>query len=81
MYFGIPVVAYAAAAVPETLGEAGVLICKKSYFAIAEFLNLLMESPEIRQRIAKRQHQHFRKFTTSQVRQKWHEYLEFVRSQ
>ena len=51
MYFGLPVVAYAAAAVPETLGGAGVLFNRWAYAEVAELLDLVYRDADFRQRI------------------------------
>jgi glycosyltransferase involved in cell wall biosynthesis len=51
MHFGLPIVAYAAAAVPETLGGCGALVTKKDYPAMAELIGLLIEDGDLRGRI------------------------------
>lgn len=48
MYFEVPIVAYAAAAVPGTLGGAGVLVTRKSYPVIAELLQLVVRDTGLR---------------------------------
>lgn len=42
MYFGIPVIAYAAAAIPETLGGSGVLVYEKDFPHIAELIDVVL---------------------------------------
>ncbi len=45
-YFGLPVLAYRAGAVPETLGSAGVLVESKDYAYLAALLhNILQDTP------------------------------------
>jgi len=51
MRFGVPVAAYAAAAVPETMGGAGVLIQEKDYEAIAAVVDRLVRDTEFRREI------------------------------
>jgi glycosyltransferase involved in cell wall biosynthesis len=51
MRFGVPVVAYDAGAVAETLGGAGVLLKDKRPEAVAELLGLLRTDPHLRQTI------------------------------
>lgn len=46
MYFGIPVIAYAAAAVPYTLGGSGILVYEKDFPYIAELINIVLEQKE-----------------------------------
>jgi glycosyltransferase involved in cell wall biosynthesis len=42
MHFGVPIVAYAAAAVPGTLGDGGLLVKEKKYDEIAELVDYVM---------------------------------------
>jgi len=51
MYFGLPIFAYAAAAVPETLGGAGVLFNRWAYAEVAEMLDLLCRDADLRRQI------------------------------
>ncbi|MEA2625848.1 MAG: hypothetical protein QOD06_1893 [Candidatus Binatota bacterium] len=51
MHFGVPVVAYAAGAVPETVGGAGVLVTRKRFPEIAELLAILCEDTAVRSRL------------------------------
>ena len=62
MRFGVPILAYAAAAVPETLGGAGVLVRRKVYPVIAETVHLLQTDADLRARIVARQHERERAF-------------------
>jgi glycosyltransferase involved in cell wall biosynthesis len=48
MHFGVPVIAYAAGAVPETLGEAGALASRKDFPELAELSALLCMDRELR---------------------------------
>jgi glycosyltransferase involved in cell wall biosynthesis len=48
MYLGVPVIAYAAGAVPETLGDAGVLVVRKEFAEIAELAAVLCEEAGLR---------------------------------
>ncbi len=51
MHFQVPVIAFDAGAVPETLGGAGVLVREKDHPAIAEMLDLLVTDEDFRARI------------------------------
>lgn len=62
MHYGLPVVAYAAAAVPETMGEAGILIQNKDFVSIAELLGLLLADAAWRERLVRRQREWIRRF-------------------
>lgn len=51
MHFGLPVVAFASSAVPETLGRGGILIHEKRHPAIAELLHEIVSDQELRARV------------------------------
>jgi glycosyltransferase involved in cell wall biosynthesis len=51
MHFGVPIVAYAAAAVPATLGEAGVLVREKRPAETAELMHLVLGDEAVRGRV------------------------------
>jgi glycosyltransferase involved in cell wall biosynthesis len=55
MHFEVPVVAYQAAAVPETLGGCGFQVTAKDHRAVAELIGLLLEDEALRRRIVARQ--------------------------
>ena len=63
--FGIPVVAFDAGAVPETLGGAGILVREKHLEEIAEMVYLLVHDPSLRARVVERQ---FRALDTVETR-------------
>ena len=48
MYLGVPVIAYASSAVPETLGDAGALVLRKNFPEIAELAALICEDTSLR---------------------------------
>lgn len=54
MRFRLPVVAYAAAAVPETVGDAAVLLPRKDLAEAAEAVGLVAERPALREALAER---------------------------
>lgn len=51
MHFGLPVLAFASSAVPETLGAGGVLVREKRHPEIAELLYRMHNDPELRAKI------------------------------
>ncbi len=55
MQFRVPVIAYAAAAVPETLAGAGVLVKEKRFPAIAELVGRILADPALKTAIVERQ--------------------------
>lgn len=62
MYLGAPVLAYATTAIPETVGDGGVLFHRKDYAAMSEILHLMVEDGSFRERLVasgKRRAAHF----------------------
>ncbi len=62
MRFGVPIIAYASTAVPETMGGAGVLIRKKNFTIVAELVHILHSDAGLRERIIARQRERARAF-------------------
>jgi glycosyltransferase involved in cell wall biosynthesis len=69
MYFGVPIVAFKAAAVPETLGTSGILFTAKDHAAVAELIGLLAEDDGMRTRIVDRQHTRLQGFVPERIEQ------------
>ncbi len=67
MFFGIPVVAYKAAAVPETLGDAGILFDRKDYPAIAEAVVACLKNAGLRDSLVEKGKKRLRAFTETAV--------------
>jgi glycosyltransferase involved in cell wall biosynthesis len=55
MHFGVPILARKAGAVPETLGNAGVLFARLGYEEAAEMVHLLLTDEELRARVITQQ--------------------------
>ena len=68
MYFGVPVIARKAAAVPETLGGAGLLLTARNDAATAELIALLDEDRALRERVVARQRERLQAFMPDRVR-------------
>lgn len=62
MHFGIPIIAYKAAAIPETLGGSGILVKTKDHAAIAELIGLVLEDENLRTETVARQRERLRDF-------------------
>jgi glycosyltransferase involved in cell wall biosynthesis len=75
MLLGLPVMAYAAAAVPGTMGESGILFREKNYEALAELADILIKDGLLRQQIIARQQKRARAFMESNVMQVWRAFL------
>ena len=78
MYVGLPVLAYGAAAVPETMGGAGLLFYEKEYEALAELIDLLLDDEALRRRVIAGQRARAQAFLEPQVRRQFMECLHEV---
>lgn len=76
MYFDVPIVAYAAAAIPYTLGDAGVLIHQKDYPLIAALLDLMMCDQTLREQLLSTQRKRFQTFRQHVMTQALRVYLD-----
>ena len=75
----LPVLAYAAAAVPETLGGAGVLVREKNYDALAEMMKKMISDSELRHRISEGQRQRLDAYQAHDLSQELKRHFEPVR--
>ena len=71
----VPVLAYAAGAVPETLGGAGVLFSPKDFEFAAEMLGTLVYDRPVRERIISGQRRRVRDFAPDRIEQRLKEVL------
>lgn len=67
---GVPVVAYAAAAVPETLGENGLLFHDRDYAHIVSQIDRLQRDQVFRTEVLRRQQENLSRFDICQTRKK-----------
>lgn len=75
MYVGLPIVAYGAAAVPDTMGQAGIIFYEKEYEALAELIDLLLTDHSLRRRVVRFQNERAQAFLEPQVHRQFVEYL------
>ena len=71
----VPVLAYAAGAVPETLGGAGVLFSPKDLELAAEMLGTLVYDRPVRDRIIAGQRRRVRDFAPDRIEQRLRDVL------
>ena len=76
MYHRVPIIAYAAAGVPDALGGAGILVNEKDYPVIAEMAHLLVEDEELRRRVLRRQEQRLTAFAPAAIAERFQRYVE-----
>jgi glycosyltransferase involved in cell wall biosynthesis len=75
MYFGLPVLAYSAAAVPSTLGEAGILFSRKEFEPLSELVRILYEDQKLRQRVIETQTRRVQAFLEPNIKEQFKRYL------
>jgi glycosyltransferase involved in cell wall biosynthesis len=75
MYFDLPVVAHAAAAVPETVGDAALLLPRKDLAEAAEATALVVERPALREELIRRGKRRVAEFSADKVAQRTREVL------
>jgi glycosyltransferase involved in cell wall biosynthesis len=62
MYFNLPIVAYSAGAIPETLGGSGILFKEKNFAKIGEMIEEILVNERLRSQIIKKQNQVIEKY-------------------
>jgi glycosyltransferase involved in cell wall biosynthesis len=75
MYRDIPVLAFAAAAVPHTLGKAGVLFRQKRYDVLAEMADLLVKDEALRAHVIQCQRAHVAQFDPATTAAHWRDLI------
>ncbi len=78
MYYGIPVVAYAAGAVPWTLGGSGVTFDEKNFDMVAGMIDLLVRDESLRSRIVRRQKERVKDFFRDRIERQLADYIDNV---
>jgi glycosyltransferase involved in cell wall biosynthesis len=78
MYFDVPVIGYAAAAVPYTLGDAGILVHQKNYPLIAELIDLLLTDKSLLEKLLTGQRNRFETFRQAAMLESLRSYLDEV---
>ena len=68
MHFDVPILAYNSSAVPETLGNAGVLFTEKRFDEIAEMIELIRMDRTLRKRLIAVQRERLNHYTEARVR-------------
>jgi glycosyltransferase involved in cell wall biosynthesis len=76
MLLDLPVVAYGVTAVPETMGEAGIVFYRKDFAHLAELVDLILADGALRQRIIAGQRSRVQHFMEPHVRRQFLAHLE-----
>ena len=80
MVFDVPVIAYAAAAVPETMGKAGILIKEWDIPRLAELIQLVIEDVGLRNQMLEGQKTNLARFSKEEARQRMQAVVRFLQS-
>ncbi len=75
MYFGVPILAYSAAAVPDTLGGAGMLLNEKNPLEAAFAAHRILSDTTLRREIVAQQRKRQQDFAYNDVRRQFEEQL------
>ena len=76
MFFGIPIIAYEAAAVPYTLNGAGIIFKEKKYEEIAEAARLLLTDRDLREKIIEKEKERLKDFQKERTAVRLKGYIE-----
>ena len=80
MLFDVPILAYAAGAVPDTLGDAGVQFHEKKYEEVAEMAHMLTSSPTVKDAVVRAGRERLERFDPRRVESDLLRYVEEVRA-
>ena len=75
MHLGIPVIAYDAAAVKETMGGAGILVKRKDFNEIAEMIDTLINDEQFRTAVIEKQKRRVEELKQEKIASKLKEFL------
>jgi L-malate glycosyltransferase len=75
-HFGVPVIAYRAGAVPETAGDAAVLLDDRDLPTIAELIDLCATDPALRAELAQRGRTRLEQFAPAKTEATWRALVE-----
>jgi glycosyltransferase involved in cell wall biosynthesis len=78
MHFSVPIIANNATAIPQTLGDSGVLVNKKEYCTIAEIINEIIENKKFRDQIVKKERERLHSFERDVVENAFKKYITSV---
>ncbi len=67
MFFDLPVMAYKAGAIPETMGNSGVLFSEKDFRKVAFMMNEIIENPKLAELIKEKQRERLKDFSYSGI--------------
>lgn len=78
MLFKVPIIAYKAAAVPETLANSGILVSEKKYEIVAELIDLIVTDKVLREKVIASQTERLKAFNENKVKEQFKNYIKMV---
>lgn len=75
MYFGIPIVAYDAAAVPDTLGGSGILVKEKDFRKLSELMDIVITKDGVKNKIIEEQKKRLKDFMPDVIEKSFEKYI------
>lgn len=75
MYFDIPIIAYKSTAIPYVLGDAGIIVENKEPMHIANIIDRIIKSKELKNELISKQRKRLNKFTYEQTSEIFLNYL------
>lgn len=78
MFFNVPIIAYNSTAIPDTLGEGGVLLETKDYALIAEVINEVVENKSLRGHIIGKQKEKIKEYSYDIVSGAFKKYIKKI---
>lgn len=76
MVFDKPVIAYRAAGVPYTLGQAGLMVTEKRHDVVGELLDLVLRDPVLHDRVVRRQKARLADFSSDYIVGRFYSFLD-----
>ncbi len=68
MFFGVPVIAFDACAVADTLGDSGILVAKKNPALLAELISIVLQDSSAREELARRGRERVKAFSLARFK-------------
>jgi glycosyltransferase involved in cell wall biosynthesis len=75
MYYGVPIIAFSAAAIPYTLNGTGVLVTKKDFQYIAELIDLINTNTDMKKEIIGKQNVRLNDFSKEKITEDFYSIL------
>lgn len=78
MYFEKPIIAYSAAAVPDTMGAGTMVISEKNPMEVAGLIDYLLKKPELQKKLIENQNERLSDFRSEKTEKRFSELIEEI---